>query len=76
MWEINIESIIFYLLLLDALGANFLAWGNAQTWWRRHLPVVARYLPLSKGWTSYYLVVVIVMGILLFRLDALVVPLL
>ena len=72
--EINIESLIFYVLLIDAIGANLLAWGGGQTWWQRHLNVIARYFPLSRGWTTYYFVLVLIMGIMLNRFDALVIP--
>ncbi|MDA8597011.1 hypothetical protein N9L26_01600 [Candidatus Pacebacteria bacterium] len=73
--ELSLESIIFYLLLIDALGANLLAWSGQQTWWQRAYSPIARHLPLARGWTTYYLLLVIIMGILLFRLDALVLPL-
>lgn len=70
--EWNIESIIFYLLLIDALGANLLAWSGGQRWWQRNMNVIARYLPLARGWTVWYLTLVLIMGILLHRADALV----
>ena len=72
--ELNLESIIFYLLLLDALGANLLAWSGGQRWWQRHLSVVAKFFPLSRGWTTYYLLLVLLIGWLLFRLGALILP--
>lgn len=72
--EWNIESIIFYLLLIDAIGANLLAWSGGQLWWQRNLNVVARYFPLSRGWTSYYLVLVLLIGWILARHDLLVTP--
>jgi len=70
--EWNLESIVFYLLLVDALGANLLAWSSGRLWWQRHMNVIARYLPLTRGWTVYYLILVLIMGIMLHRLDALV----
>lgn len=69
-----IESIIFYLLLIDAIGANLLSWGGGQTWWQKHLAPVARFMPLARGWTTYYLVLVITMGIMLYTNNILVVP--
>lgn len=72
--EINIESIIFYLLLLDALVANYLAFTHKQHWWHTHFGTLERYFPLSKGWTVYYILLVILMGIMLIRFSALVVP--
>ncbi len=73
--EINIESIIFYILLIDAIGANFMAWGGGQSWWQKQLTPIARFIPLAKGWTTYYLILVLLMGIMLYRLDELVLPL-
>lgn len=70
-----IESVIFYILLIDALGANLFAWSGGQKWWQRNFFLIARHFPLSRGWTTYYLIVVILMGIMLHRLDALVLPL-
>ena len=70
----NIESIIFYLLLFDSIGANVLAWSGGQKWWQRNFNVIARYFPLYRGWTTYYLILVLVMGIMLFRFDSLILP--
>lgn len=72
--EINIESFIFYILLIDALGANILAWSDKKQWWHKHMRLMSRYFPLTRGWTSYYMVIIVVMGWMLYRLDALVLP--
>lgn len=69
-----IESIIFYLLLLDALSANVFAWSGGDKWWRRNFAPIARHFPLSRGWTTYYLVLILLMGIMLSRCNALVLP--
>lgn len=74
MESINIESILFYLFLFDAIGANLLAWGGGEKWWQRNLAPVARFMPLARGWTTYYLVLVVVMGIMLYTNNILVVP--
>jgi len=70
----TLESILFYILLIDAIGANLMAWGGGQRWWQQNLSLFARYLPLARGWTTYYLLLVVIMGIMLFRLGALVLP--
>lgn len=72
--EINLESIIFYILLIDAIGANILAWSGGQRWWQKHMNIIARHLPITRGWTSYYLVLVAVLGYVLLRNDLLVIP--
>lgn len=72
--QVNLESIIFYILLVDSLGAAVIAWSGGRAWWQSQVPGFAEYFPLVKGWTTYYLVLIILMGIMLYRLDALVLP--
>ena len=72
--EWNLESIVFYILLIDAIGANVLAYGGGQRWWQRYASLIARHFPLSRGWTTYYLILILIMGTLLYRLNALVLP--
>ena len=72
--SLNLESIIFYFLLVDAIGANLLAWSGGQKWWQQTLTPIARFMPLARGWTTYYLILVLIMGILLYRLEALITP--
>ena len=65
--EINLESIIFYVLLLDAIGANLIAYGGGQSWWKQNLAPIARHIPLAKGWTTYYLILVLFIGYVLMK---------
>ena len=69
-----LESIVFYTLLLDAIGANLLAWSGGQQWWQKHMNIVARHLPITRGWTTYYLILVLLFGLLLGRNDLLILP--
>ncbi len=57
--------IIFYLLLIDSIGANLMAWSNGQRWFQRHFRIFSRYFPLTRGWTTLYLILVIFIGIIL-----------
>lgn len=67
-----IEAIIFYLLLIDALVANFFAFfGPGRGWYRAQFGLFARYFPMTKGWTLYYLILVLWAGSLLYRAGAL-----
>lgn len=61
-----IESIIFYLLLIDSIAANLIAWHGAK-WYSKHFRTVTRFFPLASGWTLYYLVLVLWVGSLLYR---------
>ena len=58
-----IIEIIFYLLLIDSILANIIAWGN-QEWYVRHFRVFSRYFPITKGWTSAYLILTLYIGYL------------
>jgi hypothetical protein len=69
-----LESIIFYLLLIDALGANLLAWSGGRVWWQQHMGFFARYLPLTQGWALYYLFLVLLFGALLMRHGLIIFP--
>lgn len=55
------EIIIFYVLLLDALVANALAYFGGD-WYVRHFRVLSRFLPLKRAWTTYYLILVLYIG--------------
>ena len=65
-----IEAIIFYLVLLDALIANFLAWFDGK-WYAKNFRLFSRWFPLTKGWTGAYLVLVLWVGLLYWRLGIL-----
>lgn len=69
--EWNIESIIFYVLLLDATIAVALAFFGGSVWWRKLLPQVAEYLPLTRGWTLVYFSLVLFVGYILLTHDIL-----
>lgn len=70
--EWNIESIIFYILLLDAAGACWMAWTGKQHWWLTHLGGMSQQFPITRGWTSYYLILVLLLGWIMGRHDILV----
>ena len=62
---INIIQIIFWVLLLDSVVANIVAWGF-RGWYLKHFRLVSRYFPVAKGWTTYYLILVLYIGYLTF----------
>lgn len=63
--------VIFYVLLLDALVANALAWFS-QDWYIKHFRVFSRLFPMAKGWTTYYLILVLFIGFILYQTDILI----
>ncbi len=58
-----IETIIFYVLLVDAIGANLVAWFGIH-WYTKHFHLFARFFPLAKGWPVLYLALVLYIGYL------------
>lgn len=67
--DISLEVIVFFVLLFDAIGANVIAWSNRE-WYRTHFAIISRYFPATKGWTTYYLILVLWMGYLLVKFGA------
>jgi hypothetical protein len=66
----SIETIIFYILLIDAIGANVVAHFGRQ-WYVQHFRTMSRWFPLAEGWAIYYLVLILWVGSLLYRAGAL-----
>jgi len=66
----NIEAIIFYLLLIDAIGANIITYCCAK-WYKKNFKKYTffKYFPLAKGWSAYYLILVLWVGYALYRLN-------
>ena len=61
----SIYAIIFYLLLIDSLGANLVTWFGGK-WYTKHFRLLSRYFPAVKGWTTYYMVLVLFIGYLMY----------
>ncbi|MFC1721242.1 hypothetical protein ACFLY0_01055 [Patescibacteria group bacterium] len=69
--ELSIYSIIFYLLLIDSVSANVIAWSGGRAWYAKHFHIIARYLPMAKGWATYYLILVVWIGFILYKFGEL-----
>ena len=69
----NIEAIIWYIFLLDSIGANIFVWFFPGTvkWYQRNFKTASKNLPLTKGWAFVYLALVIWVGCALWRLGIL-----
>ncbi|MAF25789.1 hypothetical protein CL634_09490 [bacterium] len=67
----TIEAIIFYILLIDSFGANAVSWGDGRKWYQKNFRIISRNFPATKGWTTYYFVLVVFIGIILYRYGAL-----
>jgi hypothetical protein len=68
---INFESIIWYLFLLDALGANLFVWMGYGKGIQKKFKGFFKHFPLTKGWALMYLVLVLWVGSVLYRLGIL-----
>ena len=68
--DYTLEVIIFLVLLIDSIGANLMAWTDGRTWYQKHFRLMSRYFPITKGWTTYYLFLVLLMGLMLYRVGA------
>jgi|AP45_3_1055517.scaffolds.fasta_scaffold04671_7 hypothetical protein len=65
----TLETVIFFLLLIDSIGANWLAWfggDKSKRWYISHLRTLSRLFPVTKGWITYYLLLVLWIGYLTF----------
>ena len=67
---ISIEAIIFYLVLIDSIGANIIAWFGDK-WYNKNFRLFSRYFPATKGWCAFYFILVIWIGSLLYRFGVL-----
>ena len=68
----SIEVIIFYILVVDAVLANLFAWTpDGQKWYQRNFAIISRYLPLKRAWTTYYMVLVLFIGWILYSFGVL-----
>jgi hypothetical protein len=68
---VSFESIIWYLFLLDALGANIFVWLGYGKGIKKKLKGFFKHFPLTKGWALMYLVLVLWVGYALYRLGIL-----
>ena len=69
--ELSLEVIVFLILLIDSIGANIFAWSDGERWYKKNFRIFSRYFPITKGWTTYYLILVLWMGVMLYRSGAL-----
>jgi len=68
--DVSFEVVIFFVLLIDAVVANIVAWLKPQ-WYRSRFGIISRYFPVTKGWTTYYLILVLWIGYLLIKFGVL-----
>jgi len=63
--NISLEVIVFWMLLIDAIGANIVAWpGNS--WYKENFRLISRFFPPARGWAIAYLIIVLWIGYLVY----------
>lgn len=68
---LNIEAVIYYLILIDSVGANILSWCCAK-WYKKNMSKgIVKHFPASKGWALWYFILVLWVGYGLYRLGIL-----
>ena len=68
---LTIESIIWYLFLLDSLGAVITSFCCAKWFKKKFKGSFWKHFPPTKGWTLVYLVLVLWVGSALYRMGIL-----
>ena len=70
---ISFEQVIWYLFLIDSVGANIAVWLFPKTipWYKKNFKTASKHLPLTKGWAFIYLILVVWVGCALWRLGIL-----
>jgi hypothetical protein len=56
--------VVFWLLLIDSVGANISAWFGLDKWYQK-FTVLVRLFPMTRGWTTFYFVLVLYIGFIL-----------
>jgi hypothetical protein len=64
--EINLEAILWYLFLLDSIGANLMAW-FFRNWYENKWKRIPRHFPATKSWCLAYLCLLLWLGFALQR---------
>ena len=67
---LSIEAIIWYLVLIDSVGANIMTWCCAK-WYKKNYKGFYKHFPATKGWALMYLLLVLWIGFALYRLGVL-----
>lgn len=65
---VNLEAIIYYLFLLDSIGANIVVW-CCPRWFNKKFSFITKYVPVTKIWCALYLFLVLWIGYALYRLG-------
>jgi hypothetical protein len=57
--------VVFWLLFIDSVGANIVSWFGFEKWYQGNFTVTSRLFPMTRGWTTYYFILVMFIGYIL-----------
>lgn len=69
--DISFEEVLYYFVLIDAVSACVASWTGFGAYLNRRSALFGQYFPITKGWTTYYLILVLWIGYSLTRLGIL-----
>lgn len=61
----QIVKIMFFVLLADSLIANLITWFGGKDYFNK-MKFFKRFLPLTTGWTIWYLTLVLFIGYVIY----------
>ncbi len=67
---VMVEAIIWWIFLLDSIGANIMALFFPK-WYKKTFKGFWKHFPATKGWAIFYLILVLWVGLALYRLGIL-----
>lgn len=63
MFDFTLVQILAVLLVIDSVGAIWVAWCGKR-WFVRYFGMVARFFPPAKGWALLYFVLALIIALL------------
>ena len=65
--DLSLEKLLWFLVFIDSISTNIIVWFFPQ-WYEKKFNKMSKYLPATKGWSTWYLILVIWIGYALFRI--------
>ena len=65
--ELSLEKILWFLVFIDSISTNIIVWFFPQ-WYEKKFNKMSKYFPAPKGWSTWYLILVLWIGYALFRI--------
>ena len=65
--ELSLEKILWFLVFIDSISTNIIVWFFPQ-WYEKKFNKMSKYFSATKGWSTWYLILVLWIGYALFRI--------